>query len=188
MLVTAPTTTGVKSMACNLIKKDRVLGTIKIAHDICKSLGIENPKIGGAGLNPHAGDGGLFGDEEINEIIPVIEEAKSQGYNMEGPVPADTLYSKAMGGWYDIAVSMHHDQGHIPLKFAGFIWNEKIKNWSSVSGVNVTLGLPIIRVSVDHGTAFGKAGKGTASEESLLNAIDYALELARNKPKNDQAR
>lgn len=171
--------------ACDLIKKDRILDVIKIAHDACQALGMENPKIAVAGLNPHAGDGGLFGDEEINEIIPAIREAKSKGYNVEGPIPADSLYSRVMGEWYDIAVSMYHDQGHIPLKFAGFVWDEKIKNWSSVSGVNVTLGLPIIRASVDHGTAFGKAGKGRASEASLLNAIDYALEFAGSKPKND---
>jgi len=185
-LRTAHVTTHVSlRQACDLIKKERVLDVIKIAHDACKSLGIKNPKIGVAGLNPHAGDGGLFGDEEIREIIPAIEEAKSRGYNVDGPIPPDSLYSKVMGKWYDIAVSMYHDQGHIPLKFAGFIWDEKIKNWSSVSGVNVTLGLPVTRVSVDHGTAFGKAGKGTATEESLLNAIDYALEFARNKPKKD---
>lgn len=163
---------------CDLVKKERILDVIKIAHDACKSLGIGNPRIGVAGLNPHAGDGGLFGTEEIREIIPAVKEAQSQGYDVEGPVPADSLYSKVSGGWYDIAVAMYHDQGHIPLKLAGFIWDEKGKKWASVAGVNVTLGLPIIRVSVDHGTAFGKAGKGIASEVSLINAIDYAIKFA----------
>ena len=169
--------------ACDLIKKKRILDVIKIAHDGCKSLGIDNPKIGVAGINPHAGDGGLFGTEEIKEIIPAIKEAQSKGYNVEGPVPADSLYSKVRGGWYDIAVSMYHDQGHIPLKLVGFVWNEKEKEWTSMAGVNVTLGLPVIRVSVDHGTAFGKAGKGSANEGSLLNAIDYAIRFAKTKSK-----
>lgn len=167
--------------ACDLIKKDKVLDTIRIADSACKSLGIQNPKIGVAGLNPHAGDGGLFGSEEINEIIPAIQQARSEGCNVEGPIPGDSLYSKVMGGWYDIAVAMYHDQGHIPLKFAGFIWDREGGKWASISGVNVTLGLPIIRASVDHGTAFGKAGKGTANEDSLVNAIDYALEFASHR-------
>lgn len=144
-------------------------------------MGIATPKIGVAGLNPHAGDGGLFGKEEIKEIIPAVKLARRAGYNVEGPIPADTLYSKVKGGWYDIAVSMYHDQGHIPLKLSGFIWNEKESKWTSIAGVNVTLGLPIIRASVDHGTAFGKAGKGTANVESLKNAADYAVQFAKSK-------
>lgn len=167
--------------ACDLVTKDRVFSVIEIAHDACVALGIAEPKIGVAGLNPHAGDGGLFGDEEIEVIMPAVKQAQSAGYNVEGPVPADTLYSKVSGGWYDIAVSMYHDQGHIPLKFAGFVYDAKHQKWNSIAGVNVTLGLPVIRVSVDHGTAFGKAGKGTANEQSLLNAIDYAVRLARQK-------
>ena len=100
---------------------------------------------------------------------------------VDGPVPPDTLYSKALGGQYDIVVAMYHDQGHIPLKLIGFKWNEVEKRWDSVSGVNITLGLPIIRTSVDHGTSFGKAGKGIASEESLINAIDYAVQFASQR-------
>jgi len=142
-------------------------------------MGIENPKIGVAGLNPHASDGGLFGWEEEKEIIPAIDEAKKLGITVEGPVPGDTLFSKARGGWYDIVVAMYHDQGHIPLKVVGFTWNEKEKKWNSVSGVNITLGLPIIRVSVDHGTAFGKAGKGTANADSLIMAMEYAARFAQ---------
>ena len=167
--------------ACDLVNKKRVIDVIKIAHEACISLGINNPKIGVAGLNPHAGDGGLFGNEEIKEITPAIDEALSKGYNVEGPVPSDTLYSKVRGGWYDMAVAMYHDQGHIPLKFAGFVYNGKEERWNSVSGINVTLGLPIIRVSVDHGTAFGKAGKGLANEASFLDAIDYAVKFAENR-------
>ncbi len=164
--------------ACDLVKKDRVLKVIKLADDACRSFGICNPKIGVAGLNPHAGENGMFGCEEIEEIIPAINEAKASGIFAEGPIPPDTLFSKAKGGMYDIVVAMYHDQGHIPIKVSGFNWVEKEKKWSSVSGVNITLGLPIIRTSVDHGTAFDCAGRGTANEESILNAIEYATKHA----------
>jgi 4-hydroxythreonine-4-phosphate dehydrogenase len=164
--------------ACDLCKKERVLTVIKLAGNAMKDMGIENPRIGVAGLNPHASDGGLFGWEEEKEILPAIEEARSLGLVVEGPVPADTLFSKARGGWYDIVVAMYHDQGHIPLKVVGFTWNEQEKKWNSVSGINVTLGLPIIRASVDHGTAFGKAGKGTANPQSLIIAMEYAAKFA----------
>ena len=167
--------------ACDLVKKDRVLAVIKLAHQGMKSFGIEKPRIGVAGLNPHAGDGGLFGWEKEREIRPAVEEAMGMGIDADGPVPADTLFSKARGGWYDIVVAMYHDQGHIPLKVVGFTWNEKEKKWNSVSGINVTLGLPIIRASVDHGTAFGKAGKGTANPESLIIALEYAARFARER-------
>jgi len=142
-----------------------------------RNFGIEKPRIGVAGLNPHASDGGLFGCEEVDEIAPAILKARSEGIIVEGPVPPDTIFSKALGGQYDIVVAMYHDQGHIPLKIVGFTWNDEAKCWNSVSGVNITLGLPIIRTSVDHGTAFGKAGKGTATEESLINAMDYAIKI-----------
>ena len=167
--------------ACRRVKKQRVLDCIKIAYQACKDLGIENPKIGVAGLNPHSGENGLFGREEIDEIIPAIEAAKAEGILADGPVPPDTLFSKALGGWYDIVVAMYHDQGHIPLKVVGFVYNQEDEKWEAVSGVNITLGLPIIRTSVDHGTAFDQAGKGTASELSLINAIDYAILFANNR-------
>jgi 4-hydroxythreonine-4-phosphate dehydrogenase len=170
--------------ACDRVKKDRVLEVIHIANDACKDLGIHSPKIGVAGLNPHSGENGLFGREEIDEIIPAIEEARLHGIHVEGPVPPDTLYSKARGGWYDIVVAMYHDQGHIPLKVVGFVYNQKEQKWDAVEGVNITLGLPIVRASVDHGTAFDQAGKGIASELSLENAIDYGILLAKsNKEK-----
>lgn len=166
--------------ACDRVKKDRVLEVIKIANEACKQLGIKEPKIGVAGLNPHSGESGLFGTEEIEEIIPAIEAAVAEGIHAEGPVPPDTIFSKARGGWYDIAVAMYHDQGHIPLKVVGFVYNRQEQKWDAVEGVNITLGLPIIRVSVDHGTAFDQAGTGTANELSLLNAIEYAIHLANN--------
>lgn len=164
--------------ACDRVKKDRVLEVIRIADRAVKELGIENPKIGVAGLNPHSGENGLFGREEIEEIIPAIEAAKEEGICAEGPVPPDTIFSKARGGWYDIVVAMYHDQGHIPLKLVGFVYDWEKGKWEAVAGVNITLGLPVIRTSVDHGTAFDQAGKGTANELSLVNAIDYAVKLS----------
>ena len=169
--------------ACDRVKKDRVLECIRIANEGCKALGIENPKIGVAGLNPHCGENGMFGREEIEEIQPAIDEALKEGINIpeKAPTPPDTVFSKALGGWYDIVVVMYHDQGHIPLKVKGFVYNHEKKAWDAVAGINVTLGLPIIRASVDHGTGFGHAGNGHANELSLTNAIDYAIQLANAK-------
>ncbi|SNS04544.1 4-hydroxythreonine-4-phosphate dehydrogenase [Anaerovirgula multivorans] len=170
--------------ACDRCTKERIGSVIKLAEEACKSLGINNPKIAVAGLNPHSGENGLFGREEIDEIIPAIEKAQLEGVNVEGPIPPDTLFSKALGGQYDIVVAMYHDQGHIPVKVVGFQYNHELKQWNAVSGVNITLGLPIIRSSVDHGTAFDQAGKGTANEESLVNAIDYGARLAITRLQN----
>lgn len=167
--------------ACDRVKKDRVLEVIRIANQACKELGIKDPKIGVAGLNPHSGENGMFGREEIDEIIPAINIATEEGIIVEGPVPPDTVFSKAKGGWYDIIVTMYHDQGHIPLKVVGFVYNHEEQKWDAVAGVNITLGLPIIRTSVDHGTAFDQAGKGVANELSLINAIEYAIPMAQNK-------
>jgi 4-hydroxythreonine-4-phosphate dehydrogenase len=164
--------------ACDLVKKDRILKVIKLGDEACRKLGIEAPKVAVAGLNPHSSEGGLFGSEEKDEIAPAIEAAKSLGIDADGPAPADTLFSKARGGWYDLVVAMYHDQGHIPLKLLGFTWNQREKKWDSVSGVNITLGLAIIRTSVDHGTAFDQAGKGTAIAESLIHAIEFAARMA----------
>ncbi len=171
--------------ACDLCKKERVLKTIRLARAACVELGIESPRIAVAGLNPHAGENGLFGDEEISEIRPAVEAAQKEGINAEGPLPPDTVFSKAAGGMYDIAVAMYHDQGHIPMKLAGFKYDEKTGRWSSVSGVNLTVGLPVVRSSVDHGTAFDQAGKGTASAESMFNAIEYGALLSRGRMKNN---
>jgi 4-hydroxythreonine-4-phosphate dehydrogenase len=167
--------------ACDMVKKERILEVIHLLNSACQQFGVKQPKIGVAGLNPHAGDGGLFGDEEKTEILPAIIEATSQGYQVEGPVPADTLFSKAKGGMYDGCVAMYHDQGHIPFKLDGFIWDRENNQMKSVQGVNITLGLPIIRCSVDHGTAFEIAGKGVASPDAMLLAIKYAVIMANNK-------
>ncbi len=159
---------------------ERVLSTIHIARDACLSLGIGNPRIAVAGLNPHSGDGGIFGDEEERIIKPAITEALEEGLNVDGPVPADTVFGRAAGGQYDIVVALYHDQGHIPVKLLGMKYDESTGRWESVSGVNITLGLSFIRTSVDHGTAYGKAGRreGTANPESLKEAIQYAVRMA----------
>ncbi len=170
--------------ACDRAKKGRILEVIRIANQACKDMGIESPKVGVAGLNPHCGENGLFGREEIEEIAPAVEEAKAEGIDAYGPIPPDTVFSKAQGGWYDIVVAMYHDQGHIPLKVLGFVYNKAKGEWDAVEGVNITLGLPIIRTSVDHGTAFDQAGSGKANELSLLNAIEYAINFAKGRKKS----
>jgi 4-phospho-D-threonate 3-dehydrogenase / 4-phospho-D-erythronate 3-dehydrogenase len=167
--------------ACDLVKKDRVKEVIVLMYQALKMMGIENPRIGVAGLNPHAGDNGLFGEEELNEIIPAIEEIRNTGIEATGPLSPDTLFVMAAGGRFDGCVAMFHDQGHIPFKLTGFEWDEHRHLMKSVKGVNITLGLPIIRTSVDHGTAFEIAGKGIASPEALMNAVRYALKMTRNK-------
>ena len=169
--------------ACDRVKKARVLECIRIANEGCKALGIATPKIGVAGLNPHCGENGMFGWEEEKEIQPAIDEAMAEGICIpeKKPTPPDTIFSKALGGWYDICVVMYHDQGHIPLKVKGFVYNKAEGHWDAVAGVNVTLGLPIIRASVDHGTGFGHAGSGHANELSLVNAMDYAITLAKHR-------
>ena len=167
--------------ACDRVKKDRVYRVIMLGYDAVKRLGVKNPKIAVAGLNPHAGEEGLFGREEIEEIEPALKLARKEGLNIEGPIPPDTVFSKMQGGQYDLVVVMYHDQGHIPTKLIGFQYDDKTKTWGSMSGVNITCGLPIIRVSVDHGTAFGKAGEGRANPESMIQAIKIAAQLANKK-------
>jgi 4-hydroxythreonine-4-phosphate dehydrogenase len=130
-----------------------------------------------AALNPHAGEGGLFGREDTDAIAPAIAQARAKGLDVEGPVPSDTVFSKMQGGQYDVVVVMYHDQGHIPTKLSAFRFDRKSNTWTGMSGVNVTLGLPIIRASVDHGVAFGKAGEGRANPESMLQAIQMAVRL-----------
>ena len=168
--------------ACDRVKKDRVLEVIEIANKACKDMGIAEPRIAVAGLNPHCGENGLFGREEIEEITPAIEADKAEGITgVVGPCPPDSVFSQALGGWYDIVVCMYHDQGHIPLKTVGFVYDREKQEWKAVEGVNVTLGLPIIRASVDHGTDFYHAGKGNGNELSLVNAIKYAVKMTGRK-------
>lgn len=167
--------------ACERVKKERVLTVIRLAHEALRQLGIASPRIAVAGLNPHCGEGGLFGDEDDQEIAPAVTAARAEGIKAEGPMPADTVFSKMRGGMFDVVVVMYHDQGHIPTKLIGFQYDEKTANWSHMAGVNVTLGLPIIRVSVDHGTAFGKAGEGRANPQSMVEAIRLAARLAAGR-------
>ena len=166
--------------ACDRVKTDRVLKVIRLANEGMKLLGFENPKIGVAGLNPHCSENGLFGKEEQNEIIPAIKLAKNEGIDVVGPEAPDTVFVKCMGGKYDIVVAMYHDQGHIPLKLSGFKLDSHTNTYSSMGGINCTIGLPIVRASVDHGTAYGKAGDGRANEESMLDAIFAGIEMSKN--------
>jgi len=158
--------------AIELIKKDNVLKTIRLAHkSLVELFGLSDPKIGVSGLNPHAGESGLFGEEEIREISPAVQEAASEGIKVTGPYPPDTIFYRAYyNRQFDSTVAMYHDQGHIAVKMVGFM-----------EGVNLSLGLPIIRVSPDHGTVWGKAGKGTASEGATVEAMKLAIELASKK-------
>lgn len=165
--------------ACDRVKRERVLRVIELSHDALLKLGIANPRIAVAGLNPHCGEGGLFGTEEEREIMPAIADAVAKGMNVTGPVPPDTVFSKMAGGMFDLVVVMYHDQGHIPIKLKGFTYDEATGQWGAVAGVNITLGLPIVRVSVDHGTAFEIAGQGKANPDSMLDSIELAAWLAK---------
>jgi len=149
------------------VTPERVADVIQIAYDACRALGIARPRIAVAGLNPHASEGGIFGDEEARLLAPAINAARARGLDVSDPQPPDTVFLRATKGVYDIVVAQYHDQGHIPMKLLAFD-----------SGVNVSYGLPIIRTSVDHGTAFDIAGKGSAGESSLLAAIDVAVQMA----------
>jgi 4-hydroxythreonine-4-phosphate dehydrogenase len=166
--------------AIKRVKKERILKVIQLADEALKRISIANAKIAVAGLNPHAGENGLFGTEEIDEIIPAIEAAKELNIQVDGPFPPDTIFPKMRGGQYDMVVCMYHDQGHIPTKLLGFNYNHEKEAWEGLSGVNITLGLPIIRVSVDHGVAFDKGGKGEANAESMIQAIKYGTRLCES--------
>jgi 4-hydroxythreonine-4-phosphate dehydrogenase len=154
--------------AIRRVTAERVEEVIGLAYASARALGVADPRIAVAGLNPHAGEGGLFGDQEARQIQPAIEAARRRGWNVSDPQPPDTVFLRASKGAYDIVVAMYHDQGHIPMKLLGFD-----------EGVNVSMGLPIIRTSVDHGTAFDIAGTGKASPRSLLAAMDVAVQMVR---------
>ena len=161
---------------------ERIRRVLDLTHGALKRLGIRNPRIAVAALNPHAGEGGLFGRQDIDVTEPTIAQAVADGMDVRGPVPGDTVFVKLRAGQYDAVVAMYHDQGHIPVKLLGFNVDPATGKWEALSGVNVTLGLPVIRTSVDHGTAFDIAGKGIASETSLIEAIEYAEQLAAGGP------
>ncbi len=157
--------------ALRFLSRERILEKIKLTDKaLKKSFAIEKPSIAVAGLNPHGGEGGLFGEEEEKRIRPAVEEAGRKGIKVEGPLPPDTVFRRAKEGEFDAVIAMYHDQGLIPLKMIAFH-----------EGVNLTIGLPIIRTSPDHGTAFDIAGKGIADPGSMTEAIKLAARLARNK-------
>lgn len=147
-----------------------VLKTLRLAHRAMVSFGIDKPRIGVAALNPHAGEGRLFGNEEWDEILPAVIKARQEGIDASNPIPADTLFHKARNNYFDVVVAMYHDQGLAPLKMLAF-----------GNAVNVTVGLPIIRTSVDHGTAYDIAGKGCADPASLLEALKLAAKMVSLK-------
>jgi len=153
--------------AIELITFERVLKTIRLAGRVTAGMGVARPRIAVAGLNPHAGENGLFGDEEIEIILPAIQQARREGLDASGPYPPDTIFMRARRGEFDIVVALYHDQGLIPVKYLG------VEN-----GVNVTVGLPFVRTSVDHGTAFDIVGRGVADHASLLKAIEQAARLS----------
>ena len=156
--------------ACTLVTRKRILAKLKLTHNSFLKWGGKQPRIGVAGLNPHAGEGGLFGREEIEEIKPAVKEAKNLGIDAQGPFPADSVFNRAINGKFDVVLALYHDQGHIPIKVYGF---EK--------SVSVALGLPFVRTSVDHGTAFDIAGKGVANAESMAEAMKTVVWLSQGK-------
>lgn len=162
-----------------LLTVERITGTIRIFDDYLTRLDGKHPRIAVCAFNPHAGEAGLFGDEEQTAIRPSVDICNKEGIQVEGPFPSDSIFPQLVGGKYDGVIAMYHDQGHIAFKMANFGFDAQTKEWGTVTGVNVTLGLPIIRTSVDHGTAFDLAGTGKASERSLLDAIEVALKLAK---------
>ncbi|WP_263771601.1 4-hydroxythreonine-4-phosphate dehydrogenase PdxA [Propionivibrio soli] len=159
----------------------RLRRVFSVTLEALECLGFDKPRLGVAGLNPHSGEGGILGKEDEQIIAPIIKEFVDQGYDVIGPVPGDTVFIKLRAGQFDAVVAMFHDQGHIPVKLLGFDVDPVSGKWQAISGVNVTLGLPILRTSVDHGTAFDIAGKGIANPDSLVDAAEYALKLLEGR-------
>ncbi len=159
------------------VTPQRLRRVFDVTIDALNTLGFATPRIAVAGLNPHAGEGGVLGKEDDAVIAPVIREYAARGVDISGPVPGDTVFIKLRAGQYDAVVAMFHDQGHIPVKLLGFTVDPQTGKWQAISGVNITLGLPILRTSVDHGTAFDIAGKGIANADSLVEAAAYAAKL-----------
>ncbi len=161
-----------------LITIPRIIRVTTLMYEALAMLGIESPRLAMCGLNPHAGEGGLFGREEIETIIPAAEQLRKGGVDISDPLPPDTVFARAYSGEFDGVVAMFHDQGHIALKLAGFCFT---KGSRDVGGVNTTLGLPIIRTSVDHGTAFDIAGQGIASPTSMIDAVELAARFVTGR-------
>jgi 4-hydroxythreonine-4-phosphate dehydrogenase len=161
--------------AIRRVQKERVMTVIKLADQALRELGFAHPRVAVAGLNPHAGEDGMFGNEEIETIAPAIEAMRKTGIDVSGPIAPDTIFMRAKKGEFDVVVAMYHDQGHVAIKMLGF-----------ELGVNVSIGLPIIRTSVDHGTAYRRAGRklGTGDPSSLLEATRLAAQMAKSKAKH----
>ncbi len=155
----------------------RLRRVLDVTLEALHALGMAQPRIAVCGLNPHAGEGGILGQEDGQVIAPIVNEYQASGHAVTGPWPGDTIFIKLRAGQFDAVVAMYHDQGHIPVKLLGFSIDPVTGAWQAVSGVNITLGLPILRTSVDHGTAFDIAGTGKASAESMVDAIEYAARL-----------
>jgi 4-phospho-D-threonate 3-dehydrogenase / 4-phospho-D-erythronate 3-dehydrogenase len=156
--------------AIDRVRPERIVAVLRLAHAGIRELGIARPRLAVAGLNPHAGEGGLFGDEEQKYIVPAITLARGEGLDVSGPYAGDTVFFRTLQGEFDGAIAMYHDQGHVAAKMLG-IWQ----------GVNVTLGLPIIRTSVEHGTDFANAGTGRGDPRSLVQALKLAAQMAGNR-------
>lgn len=162
-----------------LLTPERLRRVIELTDQAVRNLGVARPRLAVAALNPHAGERGLFGRQDMEVSAPVIAACREAGIDVTGPVPGDTVFVKLRARQFDAVVAMYHDQGHIPVKLMGFDVDPGTGAWRALSGVNITLGLPVIRTSVDHGTAFDIAGKGVASEASLVEAVEYAEALTR---------
>ena len=181
MHVTHVTTHCALSEVSRRITPVRLRRVFDVTRDALQALGIEHPRIAVAGLNPHCGEGGILGKEDDEVIAPIVREYTDKGFS--GPWPGDTVFIKLRARQFDAVVAMFHDQGHIPVKLLGFQVDPETGSWQAISGVNITLGLPILRTSVDHGTAFDIAGKGVANANSLVEAAEYAFRLIRGKRK-----
>ena len=157
-------------VACDYVTKENVLAKLVLTNEYFKKWGWSNPRIGVSALNPHSSDGGLLGDEEALQITPAVEEAQALGIDVLGPVPADTVFNQNIDGKFDVCLAMYHDQGHIPIK---------VYDWQR--SVSVNLGLPFVRTSVDHGTAFDIAGTGVADHISMMESIKVAMSIASDE-------
>jgi len=164
----------------------RLRRVLDVTLDALRALGIDHPRIAVAGLNPHAGEGGILGKEDTEIIAPIVAEYAAAGHTVTGPWAGDTVFIKLRAAQFDAVVAMFHDQGHIPVKLLGFSIDPTTGAWNAVSGVNITLGLPILRTSVDHGTAFDIAGKGIASADSMVDAAHYAMTLVEGLRRTQQ--
>jgi 4-hydroxythreonine-4-phosphate dehydrogenase len=181
MRVTHVTTHCALASVPGRVTPQRLERVFDVTLDALRTLGFAQPRVAVCGLNPHAGENGVLGKEDDAVIAPVIREYQARGEAMSGPWPGDTVFIKLRAGQFDAVVAMFHDQGHIPVKLLGFHVDPATGQWQAISGVNITLGLPILRTSVDHGTAFDIAGKGVANADSLIDAIRYAQQLIEGR-------